>query len=129
MKAYPGKHLESCRLGSGIFASTKADGFNGAFFIPHLNNSHAVYKVICSDGEGWEHVSVSLPDRCPTWDEMCYVKSLFWDDHEAVIQIHPPQSEYVNNANYCLHMWRPVNQVLPLPPSWMVGIKELGAMS
>ena len=27
---------------------------------------------------GWEHVSVSLADRCPTWREMAWVKDLFW---------------------------------------------------
>jgi hypothetical protein len=37
---------------------------NGAFRVP------GGLRVIASDGEGWDHVSVSLPDRCPTWEEM-----------------------------------------------------------
>ncbi|MCR4532718.1 hypothetical protein NUV62_17465 [Acinetobacter venetianus] len=70
---------------------------------------------------GWEHVSVSLPARCPTWEEMCFIKSLFWGEDDCVIQYHPPKSDYVNNHQYCLHMWRPIEQSLPTPPSFMVG--------
>jgi len=77
--------------------------------------------VIASDGEGWDHVSVSLRNRCPTWEEMCFVKDSFFDPEETVIQYHPPKSEYVNCHDYCLHMWRPQDVELPLPPGWMVG--------
>ena len=72
---------------------------------------------------GWEHVSVSRRDRCPTWDEMCLVKALFWDEEDCVIQYHPPRSEYVNNHPNCLHLWRPIGVSLPMPPSIMVGFK------
>lgn len=37
----------------------------------------------------WEHVSISLPKRVPTWAELCFVKSLFWSDDETVLQFHP----------------------------------------
>jgi hypothetical protein len=77
-------------------------------------------------GPAWEHVSVSPQphiERTPTWEEMCYVKSLFWDDEDAVIQIHPPASEYVNQARYCLHLWRPVGVELVRPPALCVGDK------
>jgi len=58
------------------------------------------------DGRPMEHVSVSLARRCPTWDEMCMIKDIFWNDDECVIQFHPPKSQYVNVHPYCLHMWR-----------------------
>lgn len=73
---------------------------------------------------GWEHVSVSRRDRCPTWDEMCLVKSIFWDEDDCVIQYHPPRSEYVNNHPNCLHLWRPIGVSLAMPPSIMVGFKD-----
>ena len=74
------------------------------------------------DGLGdWEHVSVSLRDRCPTWDEMCFVKDLFWMDGECVVQFHPHKSEYINMHPLCLHLGKPVNP-RPLPPSIAVGI-------
>lgn len=97
-------------------------GNNGFFIIPYDGKKLC---VISSDGAGWEHVSVSIKNsnRCPTWPEMCYVKSLFWDEDSCVVQYHPPKSQYVNNHDYCLHMWRPYSIVMPMPPSWMVGIK------
>lgn len=128
MKAQTGQYLESCRLKVGGLASSRADGFNGAFLIPMVDGSPQKFAVICSDGCEWEHVSVSLPDRCPTWDEMCYIKSLFWAPYEAVMQLHPPESQYVNNVSTCLHLWKPVAALIPLPPKWMVGVKDLGVL-
>lgn len=114
---------EKFRLTKGVMGSTEAHGNNGAFL---LEISGAPVRVIASDGAGWEHVSVSLKDRCPTWEEMYQVKALFWDDQDCVVQFHPPKSEYVNNHPYCLHLWRPIGVEIPLPPSLLVGIKELG---
>lgn len=74
-----------------------------------------------SDGlERWEHVSVSREDRCPTWEEMCMVKALFWEDEETVIQIHPPKSQYVNRHKFCLHLWRYVGVEQQLPPRHLI---------
>lgn len=80
----------------------------GDFFIQSLKLKQAL-KVIASVEEGWEHVSVSLGNRCPTWDEMCFVKNLFWDEEDMVIQFHPAKSEYINLHPYALHLWRKEN--------------------
>lgn len=59
--------------------------------------------------DGWEHVSIELfARRLPTWEEMCYVKDIFWDEEEDVVQIHPKNSQYVDIVEG-LHLWRPVN--------------------
>ena len=102
--------------------SSMGNEHNGAFKIP-LGNKTAF--VIASDGMGWEHVSVSILDveRCPRWDEMCKVKDMFFRENEVVMQLHPEKSEYVNNYNYCLHLWRPLERDIPTPPSILVGIK------
>lgn len=72
----------------------------------------------------WEHVSVSISKtRCPSWEMMCYIKSVFWDPEDLVVQYHPPQSQHVNNHKACLHLWRPLDQTLPLPPSILVGAR------
>lgn len=126
MKTMTGKFLEACRVTTGQYASDKSFGFNGAFFVPVFG---LTLKVICSDGSGWDHVSVSRPDRCPTWEEMAEIKSLFFDDHECVMQLHPPKSDYVNNHSYCLHLWRPQAAVIPRPPSEFVGARELGVLA
>ena len=109
------------RVRKGLLGTTDKHGNNGAFLVP--TGDKFDLQVIASDGLGWEHVSVSLPGRTPTWEEMCSIKSLFWDDEDAVMQLHPPQSSWVNNHAYCLHLWRPVGQDIPLPPDLMVGIK------
>ena len=82
--------------------------------------------VIWSNGAGWEHVSVSPESKrvIPTWDDMCKVKEIFFNDDEAVIQIHPPKDKYVNNVPNCLHLWRCTYKEMILPPSCLVGIRK-----
>ena len=106
----------------GVLSSDASDGNNGAFLIRSVKLKQPL-RVIASDGESWEHVSVSLADRTPTWEEMCLVKRLFWDPEDCVIQFHPPESNYVNLHPYCLHLWRPIGVTLPVPPFILVGLK------
>lgn len=47
---------------------------------------------------------------------MDHIKRLFWDDEEAVMQLYPPRSCWVNNHEFCLHLWRPKHVEIPLPP-------------
>jgi len=82
-----------------------------------------LFYIIASWGSSWEHVSMSLKKRCPVWDEMCWLKDLFWNNKETVIQFHPPEKQYINNHPYCLHLWKPQKHTIPLPPSYLVGIK------
>lgn len=78
-------------------------------------------------GEGeeyaWDHVSVSLDKRIPTYGEMCWIKDLFFHDTETVVQYHVPKEDHVNFHPYCLHLWRPTVKDLPRPPSILVGPK------
>lgn len=113
------KTPEQYRMRGGPLPSTEADGNNGWFLIPFESNE---LMVIASDGLGWDHVSVSLRNRTPNWREMCFVKDLFWDKNECVIQYHPRESEYVNNHENCLHLWRPQNTQIPEPPKGLVGV-------
>jgi hypothetical protein len=109
------------RITTGRMGSDARYGNNGAFVIK-LKFAQIV-RVVASDGEGWEHVSVSRADRCPTWEEMCQIKALFWDGEDCVLQYHPPESDYVNIHPYCLHLWRPIGIDVPQPDSLMVGPK------
>lgn len=82
-----------------------------------------IMNVIVSDGDEatrWEHVSVSLPTRCPHWVEMSRIKNLFWDPGECVVQYHPPERDYVNDHEFCLHLWKPIDEAIPTPPTGAV---------
>ncbi len=103
-------HLIRHRIAGG------KDGDDGAAY------KMGLLRIIASWGMNWEHVSVSRQDKCPVWEEMDYIKRLFWDDKEPVMQLHPPRSQWVNNHPYCLHLWKPMRQEIPLPPTKMVGL-------
>lgn len=109
---------EQFRVRAGKLATTADDGNNGMFMV-RLRHRQVV-KVIASDGLGWEHVSVSREDRCPSWDEMCQVKALFWEPEDCVLQYHPPEADYVNTHPFCLHLWRPIEVAVPRPPMLLV---------
>jgi hypothetical protein len=112
---------EKYRLKTGPMWSDETNGNNGQFIV---NSIKLKTNILCqaSDGFGWEHVSSSTIKRCPTWEEMCFIKDLFWDDEYCIIQYHPPKSEYINNHPYVLHLWRPINEEIPRPPKILVGI-------
>jgi hypothetical protein len=135
MRSEYNKKLTKCRKSFQIWTSTEEDGYMGFFFIPYkfIPGKHTL-KVMSSgpklpsdpraDILDWEHVSVSLGNRCPTWDEMCFIKNIFWEEDEVVVQYHPAKKDYVNNSPYCLHLWKPAHTVLPTPPSIAVGFTE-----
>ena len=90
----------------------------GNFIVPSENgrfNYHVIASIDNTVHGLTDHVSVSLLtvdeehmiERCPKWNEMCFIKDLFFEDEEEVYQIHPKKSEYVNLHPYTLHMWRP----------------------
>ena len=95
-------------------------GFDGGAFLVKSPRSHAKMMVVASTGEGWDHVSVSLRNRCPTWDEMERVKRMFFRPDETAMQLHVPPAAHISVHPYCLHLWRPQDVQIPLPPDWMV---------
>jgi hypothetical protein len=105
-------------------------GTQGAFFIPIALEGDDQAIVIASCGLGWEHVSVHIGNavttkmRTPSWDEMCKIKDMFWGEEDCVVQYHPPKSEYVNQHEFTLHLWRPTKSLLPVPDSLLVGLKK-----
>lgn len=122
-------HINKYRIRKGPLASEDSYCMTGSFYI--TLPSGAKSYVISSEGLDrpgmeWKHVSVSIlkQERCPTWQEMCYIKDIFWDHEECVFQLHPPRSKYVNNHPYCLHLWKPLKTTMDLPDSILVGLKD-----
>ena len=100
------KIIEQYRVKIGMLGTNSEHGNNGMFIIPFKKKQ---FKVIVSDQLNWDHVSVSYASglkRCPTWDEMCFIKDLFFEKDECVVQFHPAEKDYVNNHEYCLHLWK-----------------------
>jgi len=120
MRKNPTKRVEQFRM--SVPASER--GGPGAFMVPFRDDS--VLRIIMCDGRGWaesgmsgqpwEHVSVSVANRCPTWEEMDFVKDLFWSNDELVLQFHVPKAAHINHHPNCLHLWRPTVSKIPLPP-------------
>ena len=110
---------ERYRVINGHMASDSSFGNNGIFMVPTFDGE-VLLTVIASDKMGWDHVSVSIKHRVPTWEEMEYIKRMFWEKETTVLQFHPPVSKYINKCENCLHLWRNQSFSVQLPPSIMV---------
>lgn len=126
MKTTPWLTAEPFRTQPRGYESRYGNDF-GTFEIPH-SLTNVVLRVLASSAEScrsegfpaWDHVSVSLRNRCPNWPEMEFIKRLFFRDDEAAMQLHVPVSDHRSFHPYCLHIWRPGDQEIPLPPGVMV---------
>jgi hypothetical protein len=80
-------------------------------------------KVIASNGFDWDHVSVSpwFKKRTPTWEEMSKIRELFFRPDEVAMELHVAATEHISFHPYTLHLWRPQQEKIPLPPGWLVG--------
>lgn len=94
------------------------EGIDGGVFIIKICGER--FRIIASDGGGWDHVSVVHKKRTPTWREMCRIKEMFFDEEDTVVQFHPPKNMYVNDHPRCLHLWRNQNAEIELPPMILV---------
>ena len=101
-----------------LYGST-GDGGNGVF---ELRSSFdgAPLLVVASNGDGWDHVSVSCGRRLPTYQDMQDVFRLFFRDDETAMQLHVPPNEHINCHPNCLHLWRPQLQAIPKPGTYMI---------
>lgn len=92
---------------------------NGCFV---LERNNVELRIIAGSGVGWDHISVSTENRCPTWEEMEYVARLFFKTDEIAMQLHVPEKDYINNHPFVLHWWRPISKLkkIPLPPKSLV---------
>ena len=127
------KELELARIRKGPLASDESYGLQGYFTLyvgQHPAGFDTIYCIQSSNRHGWDHVSCyaiyfdyenNKRARIMGWMEMEYIRSLFFEDDEWVIQYSPPREKRVNVHPYVLHMWRPHDGELATPPQWMVG--------
>ena len=80
-----------------------------------------LFRVIASQGAGWDHVSVSLPARCPQWEEMVEIKRTFFEPEEWACEFHPPPGRNISKHPFCLYLWRPNDgREILTPPTWTI---------
>lgn len=128
--------LNKWRLRQGPYGSDDSMKDGGVFQIPYKDTNTMLFVIATSGNppllgtEIWEHVSArafddaksaSPKERTPTWDEMCFLKDIFWHPEECVIQYHPPKSQYVNVHPHVLHLWRQAGVDMPTPPKGYIG--------
>lgn len=87
----------------------------GTFWVPSPTSAGSL-NVLVSIGEGWDHVSASCKNRPPNWTEMDFIKRLFFEPDEVAMQLHVAVEDHINCHPNVLHLWRPHDQVIPLPP-------------
>jgi hypothetical protein len=95
------------------------DGSCGAFLVPYPRTG-VTLKCVASSGMGWDHVSVSLMNRCPNWFEMEFIKRMFFKADEVAMQLHVGEKDHISIHPYVLHIWRPHLGMIPLPPKEFV---------
>jgi len=103
-----------------IDGSTDEDReFYGCFVIKSKTSGQHL-RIIASTGMDWDHISVSMKNRCPNWHEMEQVKRLFFKDDEMCWQYHMKPKDHIDIHPFCLHIWRKNDFEMPLPPVEMV---------
>lgn len=102
---------------------TVGDAGNGCFTVTRRSRGAMLrFVVVVSTDDDWEHLSVSLKQRTPTWEEMAWIAELFFYPEERLVQYRPPAAEYVNMHPHCLHWWRSVRLTMPAPDPIAVGM-------
>ena len=72
--------------------------------------SEGVYKVgkcavmITLDNNQW-HLSISRPDRLPSWEEVKVARYELLPDNIDMAMILPPKENYVNVQIFCFHLF------------------------
>jgi len=120
--------IEKYRVTVGQMATPTNAGLYGRFLIPSPYQKNTELNVIATNGEGvspqWEHVSVhavrNKKTKIPSWYEMQYIKGLFWEPDDVVLQFHVGAEDHINLHKHVLHLWRAVDEVQPLPPKILV---------
>lgn len=112
------KELDQYRVKTGIMVSPNGVNY-GAFNIKYKSYEIFVVSSGSDNGTDWEHVSVSMKNRMPHWEVMTFIKDLFWRIDETVIQFHPKKTEYVNDHENVLHLWKHKSGH-DLPPKFFV---------
>lgn len=134
-------HPVTNELGTGLRA--------GCFRIPHPNDSRKPklrdhFLVTASTGEqieepkegeapvpptGWDHIAIHVRAwdkarkslaRAPSPSETAWLKDLFFEPQEPVLQFHLARNHPLHAQAFVVHLWRPTIGEITLPPPELV---------
>jgi len=77
------------------------------FFFPEgakaysLGNCTIFYTI----DENRHHLSISNPNRYPTWEEISFIRYALIPDEIPMAMVLPPKEKYVNLHKNCFHLW------------------------
>jgi hypothetical protein len=86
--------------------SIKKRGFNGGWYKSRDGLAVIISSCQEQDGKLWVHLSVSRKKSIPTWADLVKVKELFLGTDALAIQVLVPRSEWVNDHEFCLHLYQ-----------------------
>ena len=121
LNRYRAKQLEQAARERMVGDYDDDQDFGGIFMVPSPIHKGVDLRCIAANDAGWDHVSISpsLP-RTPTWSEMEYIKRLFFKPDETAMQLHVTPADHISIHPYVLHLWRPHDVLIPLPPALFV---------
>jgi hypothetical protein len=62
-------------------------------------------QILCShQAVGW-HLSISRPDRLPSWEEIRDARYALIPDEATMACLLPPRAEYVNVHEFCMQLY------------------------
>lgn len=60
--------------------------------------------IVAQQRAGW-HLSISRPDRLPSWEEVRVARYALVPDEATMALLLPPRAEYVNVHDFCLQLY------------------------
>ena len=75
------KTIDEIRKTRNLFIEAETDNAGmGGYYYDVISGKNL--NFIFSYQMGWEHLSVSMPSKTPSWDQMCRMKDIFWNKDE-----------------------------------------------
>lgn len=98
------RHFDNLNVPPGWRVETL--GCDGIKWVNKKRNLQIIASTnLEQDGREWLHLSISHPDRLPTYKDMTYMKRHWAGDDKKCIQVFPARTEHVNFHPNCLHLF------------------------
>jgi len=87
----------------GISKHSRTFDLEGAPTTAHLVGE--CYVMTSYESDGW-HLSISHPDRNPTWEEIRDARYELLPNDLTMAMLLPPKEQYINVHKFCFHLYQ-----------------------